>query len=88
MRSCWRKERPWKARRNEAIGIDMKDGGVSSWVSSIWMLDKLKRVDEALDKIRSEMGGADKIDRLHADGLKTIRDHIDAFVDDGSFREF
>ncbi|MGI9612951.1 MAG: acyl-CoA carboxylase subunit beta [Acidimicrobiales bacterium] len=44
------------------------------------------RADRA-EKIRSEMGGADKIDQLHADGLKTIRDHIDAFVDEGSFRE-
>lgn len=38
-------------------------------------------------KVRREMGGADRVERLHADGRATIRDHIDALLDDGSFRE-
>ena len=37
--------------------------------------------------IRTEMGGADKIARLHAAGRRTAREHIDAFVDPGSFAE-
>lgn len=38
-------------------------------------------------RIRTDMGGADKVAALHAEGQKTIRDHIDAFLDPGSFRE-
>ena len=33
------------------------------------------------------MGGSDKVAGLRADGHKTIRDHIDAFLDDATFRE-
>lgn len=39
------------------------------------------------DRIRSEMGGRDKIDRLHAAGRRTAREHLDALVDPGSLRE-
>jgi acetyl-CoA carboxylase carboxyltransferase component len=39
------------------------------------------------ERIRSEMGGATKVAALHAEGDKTIRDHIDAFLDPGTFRE-
>jgi len=39
------------------------------------------------ERIRSDMGGAEKVAALHAEGQKTIRDHIDAFLDPGSFRE-
>lgn len=38
-------------------------------------------------RIRADMGGAEKVAALHAEGQKTIRDHIDAFLDPGSFRE-
>ncbi|MDH5290996.1 MAG: methylmalonyl-CoA carboxyltransferase, partial [Acidimicrobiia bacterium] len=38
-------------------------------------------------RIRADMGGAEKVAALHAEGHKTIRDHIDAFLDPGSFRE-
>lgn len=38
-------------------------------------------------RIRTDMGGAEKVAGLHAEGQKTIRDHIDAFLDPGSFRE-
>lgn len=39
------------------------------------------------ERIRTEMGGADKVAGLHAEGHRTIRDHLDAFCDPGSFRE-
>jgi methylmalonyl-CoA decarboxylase subunit alpha len=39
------------------------------------------------DRIRTEMGGAERVARMRAEGVPTIRDHIDALVDDGSFRE-
>ncbi|MGY9073331.1 MAG: hypothetical protein ACKVHU_10350 [Acidimicrobiales bacterium] len=37
--------------------------------------------------IREEMGGADRVARMHIEGVPTIRDHIDAVLDEGSFRE-
>ena len=39
------------------------------------------------ERIRTEMGGAAKVQRLHDAGDVTIREHIDAFVDPGSFQE-
>ena len=33
------------------------------------------------------MGSAERVARMQAEGKPTIRDHIDALVDDGSFRE-
>ena len=39
------------------------------------------------DRIRDEMGGAARIERLHARGERTIREHLDALLDDGSFDE-
>jgi len=39
------------------------------------------------EQIRSAMGGADKVARLHAAGRRSARDHIAAFVDAGSFAE-
>jgi acetyl-CoA carboxylase carboxyltransferase component len=39
------------------------------------------------ERIRTEMGGPEKIARLHDAGDATIREHIDAFVDPGSFQE-
>ncbi|MDQ1423116.1 MAG: methylmalonyl-CoA decarboxylase subunit alpha, partial [Acidimicrobiaceae bacterium] len=38
-------------------------------------------------RIRTEMGGLDKIERLHERGRPTIRERIDALVDPGSFEE-
>ncbi len=37
--------------------------------------------------IREEMGGAARVEQMRADGVPTIRDHIEAFADPGSFRE-
>ena len=38
-------------------------------------------------KIRTEMGGLDKIEQIHARGERTIREHLDGFLDEGSFHE-
>jgi acetyl-CoA carboxylase carboxyltransferase component len=38
-------------------------------------------------RIRAEMGGADKIERLHRSGRRTAREHIADLVDQGSFHE-
>lgn len=38
-------------------------------------------------RIRAEMGGAERVARMHAAGTPTIRDHIEALLDPGSFRE-
>ncbi|MFN0091606.1 MAG: acyl-CoA carboxylase subunit beta [Acidimicrobiales bacterium] len=39
------------------------------------------------EKVRTEMGGTAKIERVHERGGRTIRERIDALVDPGSFRE-
>jgi acetyl-CoA carboxylase carboxyltransferase component len=43
--------------------------------------------DRRTHRIRTAMGGTDKIERLRARGANTIRDRIDALVDPGSFEE-
>ena len=37
--------------------------------------------------VRTDMGGADKVARLHDEGQATVREHIDGVLDPGSFRE-
>jgi acetyl-CoA carboxylase carboxyltransferase component len=37
--------------------------------------------------IRTDMGGADKVARMRAEGDRTVREHIDGLLDDGSFDE-
>ena len=39
------------------------------------------------DRIRDEMGGADRVERVHARGSITIRERIDRLLDAGSFLE-
>ncbi len=39
------------------------------------------------DKIRTELGGTAKVERIHAEGRRTIREHLDGFLDPGSFDE-
>jgi acetyl-CoA carboxylase carboxyltransferase component len=39
------------------------------------------------ETIRTEMGGAERIARLHARGERTVREHIDGLLDPGSFEE-
>jgi acetyl-CoA carboxylase carboxyltransferase component len=38
-------------------------------------------------RIREQMGGAERIARLHERGERTVREHIDALLDPGSFDE-
>jgi len=49
--------------------------------------DAITERDERAEQIRTEMGGADKVAAIHAEGGKTVRDHIEGFLDPGSFRE-
>ncbi|MEL6980875.1 MAG: carboxyl transferase domain-containing protein, partial [Actinomycetota bacterium] len=42
---------------------------------------------ERVTTIRRDLGGADKVAALHADGHRTVRDHIDGFLDPDSFAE-
>lgn len=37
--------------------------------------------------VRERMGGAERIERLHARGERTVREHIDGLLDPGSFEE-
>ncbi len=37
--------------------------------------------------VRDEMGGAEKVERMRTEGTPTVRDHIEGFLDGGSFRE-
>jgi acetyl-CoA carboxylase carboxyltransferase component len=50
-------------------------------------MDPIVERTERAARIRTEMGGADKVSALHAEGQRTVRDHIDAVLDPGSFRE-
>lgn len=49
--------------------------------------DPVEVLRERAHRIRTDMGGADRVARMRAEGVPTIRDHIDAMLDDGSFRE-
>ena len=51
------------------------------------MTDPSDDLRQRAAKIRSEMGGAQRVERMRQDGKPTIREHIDALLDDGSFRE-
>lgn len=49
--------------------------------------DAVEDLRRRRERIRAEMGGAERIEKLHAAGAKTIREHIDGLLDDGSFEE-
>ncbi|MBT6277422.1 MAG: hypothetical protein HOI95_25230 [Chromatiales bacterium] len=51
------------------------------------MSDPIDDLHERAKTIREEMGGAQRVERMRADGKPTIRGHIDALLDAGSFRE-
>ncbi|WP_027006707.1 acyl-CoA carboxylase subunit beta [Conexibacter woesei] len=54
------------------------------------MDEEVDRVGEFLerrDRVRSELGGVARVERLHARGERTVREHIDALLDAGSFEE-
>jgi propionyl-CoA carboxylase beta chain len=42
---------------------------------------------ERAERVRRDMGGADKVAKMAADGDRTIRQHVDGLCDPGSFRE-
>ncbi|MCP4086410.1 MAG: methylmalonyl-CoA carboxyltransferase, partial [Actinomycetia bacterium] len=50
-------------------------------------LDPVADLHERADQVRNDMGGADRVTAMRNAGVPTIRDHIDAVLDDGSFRE-
>ena len=49
--------------------------------------DSSRRRTERAARIRNEMGGLDKLERMETEGDKTIRQHIEGFLDPGSFDE-
>ena len=49
--------------------------------------DRTAELHARADKIRKEMGGSDKLSKMADEGNRTIREHIDGFLDAGSFRE-
>jgi len=49
--------------------------------------DPIPAFRERRERIRCEMGGTARIERLHARGERTVREHIDALLDPGSFEE-
>jgi acetyl-CoA carboxylase carboxyltransferase component len=50
--------------------------------------DATAELEERRARIVAEMGGTKRIDAIHAEGRWTAREHIDALLDEGSFREF
>lgn len=49
---------------------------------------KLEDFEQRRNRIRTAMGGEERIARLRAAGLLTARERIDLLLDDGSFEEF
>ncbi|MDA3039481.1 MAG: hypothetical protein O3C27_08100 [Actinomycetota bacterium] len=49
--------------------------------------ESIRSMQDQARVIRDHMGGQDKVDRMRAEGDRTIREHIDQMVDPGSFRE-
>ncbi len=49
--------------------------------------DPVADLHERADQVRNDMGGANRVAAMRNAGVPTIRDHIDAVLDDGSFRE-
>ena len=49
--------------------------------------EKTAALQQRAETIRREMGGQDKIDRIHAAGRYTVRERIDRLLDPGSFVE-
>jgi len=49
--------------------------------------DPVGELHERRQQIRGEMGGAQRVARLHERGERTVREHIDGLLDPGSFEE-
>lgn len=50
-------------------------------------VDPVQDLHQRAERIRRDMGGADAVARLRARGERTIREHIDGFLDPGTFNE-
>lgn len=49
--------------------------------------DPIDDLSRRAERVRNDMGGADKVARMRAEGDRTVREHIDGLLDPGSFRE-
>ena len=49
--------------------------------------DPVVELAERARRVREDMGGADRVQKMRAEGTPTIRDHIDGILDPGTFRE-
>ena len=49
--------------------------------------EHIEALHRRAEVIRTEMGGADKVKRMAAEGDKNVRQHIDGLLDEDSFRE-
>src|SRR3954469_25618743 len=49
--------------------------------------DPVEELRRRRGEVREEMGGAHRIERLHARGERTVREHIEGLLDPGSFEE-
>ena len=49
--------------------------------------DVIDDLHQRAARVRADMGNAQRVDEMHAEGTSTIRDHIDGILDPGSFRE-
>jgi methylmalonyl-CoA decarboxylase subunit alpha len=49
--------------------------------------DPVEELHRRRAAVREQMGGAHRVERLHARGERTIREHIDGLLDPGSFEE-
>ena len=49
--------------------------------------DRITELHARADRVRNEMGGADKVAKMADEGDRTIRQHIEDFLDTDSFRE-
>jgi acetyl-CoA carboxylase carboxyltransferase component len=56
-------------------------------VSEINVPESVASMRDRRDTIRQDLGGSAKVAAMHDGGERTIRDHIDGFVDTGSFVE-
>ena len=63
------------------------DGGATGGDGEPEAHDPVVDLAERAEAIRRDMGGAAKVAAIRADGQRTVRDHIDGFLDAGSFRE-
>ena len=49
--------------------------------------DRTSDLRARAERVRNEMGGAEKVAKMSDEGDRTIRQHIDSFLDDDTFRE-